>query len=64
MDGQGIPAHITGLPAEFLSTPIGQMLRPMIDQVLRPAPPPTIRYHEAFGAYLVLTAAVLSSSLR
>eukprot|EP00656_Telonema_subtile_P049424 TRINITY_DN6140_c0_g1_i8.p1 TRINITY_DN6140_c0_g1~~TRINITY_DN6140_c0_g1_i8.p1 ORF type:complete len:488 (+),score=121.61 TRINITY_DN6140_c0_g1_i8:117-1580(+) len=29
--GQGIPAHITGLPQEFLSTPIGAMLRPMID---------------------------------
>lgn len=28
----GIPGHITGLPQEVLSTPIGAMLRPMIDQ--------------------------------
>ena len=29
--GTGIPAHITGLPAEVLSTPLGQSLKPMIE---------------------------------
>ena len=29
--GQGIPGHITGLPAELMATPIGMMLRPMIE---------------------------------
>ncbi|KAI8911713.1 PPPDE putative peptidase domain-containing protein [Gorgonomyces haynaldii] len=31
--GKGIPSHITGLPAEFLSTPFGQMIRPMIENM-------------------------------
>eukprot|EP00873_Tetraselmis_striata_P008091 jgi/Tetstr1/428355/TSEL_018390.t1 len=30
LTGSGIPAHITGLPAEFLATPMGQMLMPML----------------------------------
>ncbi|KAK9370248.1 PPPDE putative peptidase domain-containing protein [Lipomyces kononenkoae] len=34
--GKDIPAHITGLPQEVLQTPFGQMLRPMIEQSLRP----------------------------
>ncbi len=29
--GKGIPAHITGLPAEVLATPLGQSLKPMIE---------------------------------
>jgi len=29
--GKGIPKHITGLPAEVLSTPLGQSLKPMIE---------------------------------
>ncbi|KAL7753535.1 hypothetical protein RI367_001310 [Sorochytrium milnesiophthora] len=29
--GKTIPGHITGLPADFLNTPFGQMLRPTID---------------------------------
>ncbi|DBA79681.1 hypothetical protein WJX77_012191 [Trebouxia sp. C0004] len=28
--GNGIPAHITGLPQEVLATPLGQMLAPML----------------------------------
>ncbi|KAK9387926.1 PPPDE putative peptidase domain-containing protein [Lipomyces mesembrius] len=34
--GKDIPAHITGLPQEVLQTPFGQMMRPMIEQSLRP----------------------------
>lgn len=30
LGGRDIPAHITGLPAEVLNTPIGQMMAPMI----------------------------------
>ena len=29
--GTGIPAHITGQPAELMATPIGAMMRPMIE---------------------------------
>jgi thioredoxin-like negative regulator of GroEL len=28
---KGIPTHITGLPSEFLQTPLGKMLRPQIE---------------------------------
>jgi desumoylating isopeptidase 1 len=28
--GRGVPDHITGLPAEVLTTPFGQMIRPML----------------------------------
>jgi desumoylating isopeptidase 1 len=31
--GKKIPAHITGLPTEFLKTPFGQMMKPMIEQM-------------------------------
>jgi len=31
--GHGIPEEITGLPAEFLATPLGQSLKPMMDQM-------------------------------
>ncbi|KAK6533449.1 hypothetical protein TWF694_002389 [Orbilia ellipsospora] len=34
--GKGIPKHITSLPADVLSTPFGQMLRPTIDAAMRP----------------------------
>jgi hypothetical protein len=30
---KGIPEHITGLPEEILKTPMGQMLKPIIDQM-------------------------------
>lgn len=33
----GIPEHITGLPAEFLSTPLGHMIRPMIEAHFGPS---------------------------
>lgn len=44
--GREIPDRISGLPREVLSTPLGQILRPMLDQSLRPivqaptVPPP------------------------
>lgn len=34
--GKGIPDHITSLPQTFLSTPLGQMLRPQIEAAMRP----------------------------
>ncbi|KAH8705362.1 putative thioredoxin [Talaromyces proteolyticus] len=33
--GKGIPEHIQSLPKTFLSTPLGQMLRPQIDAAMR-----------------------------
>jgi thiol-disulfide isomerase/thioredoxin len=35
--GSGIPKHITGLPAEFLNTALGQQLRPMIENMFGPS---------------------------
>ncbi|TXT11679.1 uncharacterized protein COLE_02089 [Cutaneotrichosporon oleaginosum] len=35
LTGSTIPAWITGLPAEFLSTPLGQALKPSIDQMFQ-----------------------------
>ena len=34
--GKGIPKHITSLPQTVLETPFGQMLRPLIEQAMRP----------------------------
>lgn len=34
--GKGIPEHITSLPQTVLNTPFGQMLRPTLDQWMRP----------------------------
>lgn len=34
--GKGIPEHIRNLPQTFLSTPLGQMLKPQIENALRP----------------------------
>jgi hypothetical protein len=31
LNGNDIPAHITGLPGEVLATPLGAMLRPLLD---------------------------------
>jgi len=33
--GQGIPAHITGLPAEILATPLGRSFEPMINSMMQ-----------------------------
>lgn len=33
--GQNIPAHITGLPAELLSTPLGRQFEPMINSMMQ-----------------------------
>lgn len=33
--GKGIPAHITGLPAEVLATPLGQVIKPMVEGMQR-----------------------------
>ncbi|KAI9033370.1 PPPDE putative peptidase domain-containing protein [Hyaloraphidium curvatum] len=35
--GKNIPSHITGLPADFLSTPLGQQFRPMIEAMFGPS---------------------------
>ncbi|KAJ3277921.1 hypothetical protein HDU79_002017 [Rhizoclosmatium sp. JEL0117] len=35
--GREIPKHITGLPKEFLSTPFGQQIAPMIEQMFGPS---------------------------
>ena len=35
LTGSGIPPHIVGLPARFLSTPFGSMLRPVIEGLER-----------------------------
>ncbi|GJJ77765.1 desumoylating isopeptidase 1 [Entomortierella parvispora] len=35
--GQPIPAHITSLPADFLNTPFGQTMRPMIEGMFGPS---------------------------
>ncbi|KAI9098096.1 PPPDE putative peptidase domain-containing protein [Phlyctochytrium arcticum] len=35
--GKDIPSHITGLPAEFLNTPLGQSLRPMLENMFGPS---------------------------
>ncbi|KAI8609462.1 PPPDE putative peptidase domain-containing protein [Chytriomyces sp. MP71] len=35
--GKKIPNHITGLPAEFLSTPFGQQLAPMLSSMFGPS---------------------------
>lgn len=48
--GRGIPEHITGLPAEVLSTPFGQMIKPMLanlEQQLRGMQQQAFRPHAA-----------------
>ncbi|KAF8979842.1 hypothetical protein BGZ46_004971 [Entomortierella lignicola] len=35
--GRPIPSHITSLPAEFLNTPFGQSMRPMIESMFGPS---------------------------
>ncbi|KAF8318355.1 PPPDE putative peptidase domain-containing protein [Cantharellus anzutake] len=42
LTGGTIPAHIRELPAQFLSTPLGQQMRPMIDSMYRRAPPSAV----------------------
>ncbi|KAG2183580.1 hypothetical protein INT43_006586 [Umbelopsis isabellina] len=37
LTGANIPAHITDLPADFLNTPFGQSLRPMIENMFGPS---------------------------
>ncbi|WVF66192.1 hypothetical protein IAT40_000932 [Kwoniella sp. CBS 6097] len=39
LTGQEIPAWISGLPAEFLSTPFGQAMKPQIDAMFRRTSP-------------------------
>ena len=36
--GKGIPSYITDLPDEFLSTPLGQALRPFINGIFERQP--------------------------
>uniref|UniRef100_A0A061SAR9 Desumoylating isopeptidase 1-like isoform x1 n=1 Tax=Tetraselmis sp. GSL018 TaxID=582737 RepID=A0A061SAR9_9CHLO len=33
LTGRGIPEHITGLPSEFISTPLGQMVLPLLNSL-------------------------------
>ncbi|CAO3672621.1 unnamed protein product [Umbelopsis vinacea] len=37
LTGKGIPGHITDLPADFLNTPFGQSMRPMIENMFGPS---------------------------
>ncbi|RUP47209.1 DUF862-domain-containing protein [Jimgerdemannia flammicorona] len=37
LTGKSIPSHITSLPADFLNTPFGQTLRPMIESFFSPS---------------------------
>ncbi|BEI80111.1 hypothetical protein CcaverHIS002_0106400 [Cutaneotrichosporon cavernicola] len=46
LTGTTTPAWITGLPAEFLSTPLGQALKPSIDQMFQGSNP---NEHSAFS---------------
>ncbi|KAF2466171.1 DUF862-domain-containing protein [Lindgomyces ingoldianus] len=52
--GKGIPDHITSLPETVLNTPFGQMLRPHLDNMMRPitqAPTPApFRPYETNGS--------------
>jgi len=75
LTGRKIPAHITGLPQEVLSTPFGQMLMPMLEQMsvnpgsgnttsfggpAAPPPPPSQMNHNA--AFSTSSASVPTSS--
>ncbi|KAF8313556.1 PPPDE putative peptidase domain-containing protein [Cantharellus anzutake] len=42
LTGGTIPAHIRELPAQFLSTPLGQQMRPMIDSMYRSRSPSAV----------------------
>ncbi|KAI9199595.1 thioredoxin family protein [Polychytrium aggregatum] len=55
--GKDIPSHITGLPAQFLSTPFGQSLRPFIDNMFRPNIQPTAPAPQAASAFQPSTTA-------
>eukprot|EP00164_Ancoracysta_twista_P000170 GFYU01000245.1.p1 GENE.GFYU01000245.1~~GFYU01000245.1.p1 ORF type:complete len:517 (-),score=85.41 GFYU01000245.1:140-1690(-) len=73
--GQPIPGYITGLPQEVLSTPMGQMFRPMLEQFMGQMnmnpiqgtgnilnlPPPTARPDGPATAAAPLSAGVTSS---
>ncbi|KAG0017676.1 hypothetical protein BGZ80_008035 [Entomortierella chlamydospora] len=39
--GRTIPSHITSLPADFLNTPFGQAMRPMIESMFGPSRHPS-----------------------
>ncbi|KAJ3017746.1 hypothetical protein HKX48_003399 [Thoreauomyces humboldtii] len=54
--GRDIPAHITGLPAEFLSTPFGQSILPMLENMFGPS-------QIARSATAASTAATATASL-
>lgn len=48
--GRAIPAHIVSLPQTVLNTPFGQMLKPQLEQAMRPittAPTPHSAYSQA-----------------
>ncbi|KAI9315991.1 PPPDE putative peptidase domain-containing protein [Dichotomocladium elegans] len=71
LTGRSIPAHITGLPAEFLNTPFGQSMLPMIEgmfgqsQARPPAPvaaPPAPVSSESLGMLQDISSAALSAA--
>lgn len=47
LTGREIPSWISGLPAEFLSTPFGQAMRPQIDAMFRQSAPTEHRINGA-----------------
>ncbi|KAF9917528.1 hypothetical protein BX616_000687, partial [Lobosporangium transversale] len=55
--GKSIPAHITSLPTDFLSTPFGQSLRPMIENMFGPS-----RHQQAPLSVAAAVAAAASGS--
>jgi thiol-disulfide isomerase/thioredoxin len=69
--GRGIPDHIVSLPQTVLNTPFGQMLKPQLEQAMRPittAPTPHAAYTQASrdagqrpGASKVITANSLAA---
>lgn len=48
--GKTIPEHITNLPEDFLNTPLGQSLRPMIDGAFSGPPPQPFAQHTVSSA--------------
>lgn len=67
LTGRAIPSYITGLPADFLQSPFGQSLRPMIDSFFspqaHPAGPSTTAFAPAAAASVPSLAPATTSPL-
>lgn len=67
--GRGIPDHIVSLPQTVLNTPFGQMLKPQLEQAMRPittAPTPHAAYTQASrdaGQHPGLSKVITANSL-